>query len=85
MKDTSCCVLAFFAASDGIVSKHCSQLWKFKPLKHAASTAFVAIENIHSVYSLLIDTYVKDADKNEALKAVDVPCVRIKHCGPSTG
>ena len=41
----------------------------------------IAIENIHSeVYSLLIDTYVKDpVQKSSALRAIEtVPCVKDK-------
>ncbi|KAE9353678.1 hypothetical protein PF008_g4889, partial [Phytophthora fragariae] len=51
----------------------------------------IAIENIHSeVYSLLIDTYIKDAtEKDHLLRAIDtIPCVKkkahwaLKWCDP---
>lgn len=77
-------VLAFFAASDGIVNENIALNFMAEVQAPEARCFYgfqIAIENIHSeVYSLLIDTYVKDADKkNKALKAVEtVPCVRDK-------
>lgn len=77
-------VLAFFAASDGIVNENIALNFMAEVQAPEARCFYgfqIAIENIHSeVYSLLIDTYVKDADKkNNALKAVEtVPCVRDK-------
>ncbi len=46
------------------------------------------IENIHSeMYSLLIDTYIKDAvEKDRLLRAVDtIPCVQKKRNGHYAG
>ena len=61
-------VLAFFAASDGIVNENlvdrfCNEV---KILEAKFFYGFqIAVENIHSeTYSLLIDTYVKDNIKN---------------------
>lgn len=77
-------VLAFFAASDGIVNENlvsnfateiqCSEARCFYGFQ-------IAIENIHSeVYSQLIDTYVQDAaQKSELLNAIEtIPCVTRK-------
>jgi ribonucleoside-diphosphate reductase beta chain len=57
-------VLAFFAASDGIVNENLAANF-YKEVKLAEARCFygfqIAIENIHSeVYSLLIDTFVRD-------------------------
>ncbi|RYG65551.1 ribonucleoside-diphosphate reductase [archaeon] len=77
-------VLAFFAASDGIVNENLAMNFSSE-VQCAEARCFygfqIAIENIHSeVYSLLIDTYVKDsAEKDRLLNAIDtVPCVRKK-------
>lgn len=77
-------VLAFFAASDGIVNENLAMNF-MSEVQVAEARCFygfqIAIENIHSeVYSLLIDTYVRDATKkDEALRAIDtVPCVKEK-------
>lgn len=68
-------VLAFFAASDGIVlenlaTQFCSEVQI--PEARCFYGFQIAIENIHSeTYSLLIDTYIKDAKEKEFLfKAV---------------
>lgn len=57
-------VLAFFAASDGVVNENlCANFASEVQIPEARQFyGFqIAIENIHSeVYSLLIDTYVKD-------------------------
>jgi ribonucleoside-diphosphate reductase subunit M2 len=58
-------VLAFFAASDGIVLENLAVRF-MGDVQLAEARAFygfqIAMENIHSeVYSLLIDTYIKDA------------------------
>tara|TARA_B100000963_G_scaffold6723_1_gene5241 strand:- start:816 stop:1775 length:960 start_codon:yes stop_codon:yes gene_type:complete len=77
-------VLAFFAASDGIVNENlCSNFCEEVQLAEARCFyGFqIAIENIHSeVYSLLIDTYIKNSkDKNDALNAIEtMPCVKLK-------
>ena len=77
-------VLAFFAASDGIVNENlCSNFCEEVQLAEARCFyGFqIAIENIHSeVYSLLIDTYIKNAqEKHDALNAIEtMPCVKLK-------
>jgi ribonucleoside-diphosphate reductase subunit M2 len=77
-------VLAFFAASDGIVNENLAMNFS-NEVQSAEARCFygfqIAIENIHSeVYSLLIDTYIKDIqEKSRLLNAIDtVPCVRKK-------
>jgi ribonucleoside-diphosphate reductase beta chain len=74
-------VLAFFAASDGIVNENLAVNF-MKEVQWPEARCFygfqIMIENIHSeTYSLLIDTYIKDPkDKNYLFHAVDtVPCV----------
>ena len=77
-------VLAFFAASDGIVNENLAMNFATEVQWPEARCFYgfqIAMENIHSeVYSLLIDTYVKDAEaKTHALCAVEtMPCVREK-------
>lgn len=77
-------ILAFFAASDGIVNENLAMNFS-NEIQCSEARCFygfqIAIENIHSeVYSLLIDTYVKDgAEKHHLLNAIEtVPCVRKK-------
>ena len=77
-------VLAFFAASDGIVNENLASNFSGE-VQSAEARCFygfqIAIENIHSeVYSLLIDTYVKDPEqKAHLLNAIEtVPCVQKK-------
>jgi len=77
-------VLAFFASSDGIVLENvvenfCSEVPV--PEVRCFYGFQMAIENIHSeVYSLLIDTYIKDRNVKQSLfQALDtMPCVRQK-------
>lgn len=77
-------VLAFFAASDGIVNENLAQNFATEIQSPEARCFYgfqIAVENIHSeTYSLLIDTYIRDpAEKNHLLTAIDtVPCVRHK-------
>jgi ribonucleoside-diphosphate reductase subunit M2 len=77
-------VLAFFAASDGIVNENLAMNFSNEVQVSEARCFYgfqIAIENIHSeVYSLLIDTYVKDiTEKAHLLNAIEeVPCVRKK-------
>ena len=64
-------ILAFFAASDGIVSENLSERFS-KDVPKPEVRAFYAFQNameqVHSEsYSLLIDTYVKDAREKEKL------------------
>lgn len=77
-------VLAFFAASDGIVNENLAQNFATE-IQSAEARCFygfqIAVENIHSeTYSLLIDTYIKDPkEKDHLLRAIDtVPCVQKK-------
>jgi ribonucleotide reductase beta subunit family protein with ferritin-like domain len=77
-------VLAFFAASDGIVNENLVERFcnEVKVLEAKFFYGFqIAMENIHSeTYSLLIDTYVKDINKkNKLLNAIDeIPSVKKK-------
>jgi ribonucleoside-diphosphate reductase subunit M2 len=77
-------VLAFFAASDGIVNENLLMNFANEVQISEARCFYgfqIAIENIHSeVYSLLIDTYVKDrVEKNGLFNALETnPAVRQK-------
>ena len=77
-------VLAFFAASDGIVNENLAMRFSNEVQLPEARCFYgfqIAIENIHSeMYSLLIDTYIKDeAQKTHLLSAIDtVPSVQKK-------
>ncbi|MBK5285223.1 MAG: ribonucleotide-diphosphate reductase subunit beta [Bacteroidia bacterium] len=77
-------VLAFFAASDGIVNENLAVNF-MKEVQLPEARCFygfqIMMENIHSeTYSLLIDTYIKDnTEKTRLLHAIDtVPCVKKK-------
>ncbi len=77
-------VLAFFAASDGIVNENLAEHF-LSEVQYTEAKFFygfqIAMENVHSeTYSLLIDTYIKDtADKNYLFNAIDtMDCVRKK-------
>ena len=77
-------VLAFFAASDGIVLENLAVRF-MGDVQLAEARAFygfqIAMENIHSeMYSLLIDTYIKNTDEKTFLfNAIDnIPCVSKK-------
>ena len=77
-------VLSFFAASDGIVNENLAMNF-CNEIQSSEARCFygfqIAIENIHSeVYSLLIDTYVKDLnEKFRLLNAIEtVSCVKKK-------
>ncbi len=77
-------VLAFFAASDGIVNENLAINF-LQEVQYPEARCFygfqIMIENIHSeMYSLLIDTYIKDSvEKDRLLRAVDtIPCVQKK-------
>ncbi|WP_269685834.1 ribonucleotide-diphosphate reductase subunit beta [Flavobacterium lacustre] len=77
-------ILAFFAASDGIVNENLAENF-VNEVQYAEAKFFygfqIMMENIHSeTYSLLIDTYVKDeAEKNELFTAIDVfPAIKKK-------
>jgi len=77
-------VLAFFAASDGIVLENLGQRFLSEvqlPEARAAYGFQLMMENIHSeTYSLLIDTYIKDKDEQTKLfRAIDnFPCIKKK-------
>lgn len=74
-------VLAFFAASDGIVNENLAVNFLNEVQSPEARCFYgfqVMMENIHSeTYSLLIDTYIKDpVEKDKLFHAIDtVPCV----------
>jgi len=77
-------VLAFFAASDGIVNENLAENM-LRMVQYPEAKFFygyqIMIENIHSeTYSLLIDTYIKDpSEKDYLFHAIDhIPCVRKK-------
>jgi len=77
-------VLAFFAASDGIVNENLAENF-LKEVQYAEAKSFygfqIAMENVHSeTYSLLIDTYIKDdKEKDHLFNAIDtVPSVKKK-------
>ena len=77
-------ILAFFAASDGIVNENLAENF-VNEVQYAEAKFFygfqIMMENIHSeTYSLLIDTYVKDeAEKDELFNALDVfPAIKKK-------
>jgi len=65
-------VLAFFAASDGIVNENlCINMYEEIQIPEARSfySAQIQIEDIHSeTYSLLIDTYIKDTAEKAHLR-----------------
>lgn len=77
-------VLAFFAASDGIVNENLAVNFLQEVQYPEARCMYgfqVMIENIHSeAYSLLIDTYIKDVvEKDRLLRAIEtIPCVQKK-------
>jgi ribonucleoside-diphosphate reductase beta chain len=77
-------VLAFFAASDGIVNENLAENF-LKEVQYPEAKCFygfqIMMENIHSeTYSLLIDTYIKDEEEREHLfNAIEtVPSVKKK-------
>lgn len=77
-------VLAFFAASDGIVNENLAENF-VSEVQYTEAKFFygfqIAIENIHSeTYSLLIDTYVKNPKEKDGLfKAIEtMDCVKKK-------
>ena len=77
-------ILAFFAASDGIVLENLA-LRFMGDVQVSEARAFygfqIAMENVHSEsYSLLIDTYIKDEENKERLfNAIDTfPCIKKK-------
>ena len=77
-------VLAFFAASDGIVNENLAENFVAEVQYTEAKFFYgfqIAMENIHSeTYSLLIDTYIKNAEeKNKLFNAIEtLECVKKK-------
>jgi ribonucleoside-diphosphate reductase beta chain len=74
-------VLAFFAASDGIVNENLAENM-VRAVQYTEAKFFygfqIMMENVHSeTYSLLIDTYIKDEkEKDYLLNAIEtIPCV----------
>jgi ribonucleotide reductase beta subunit family protein with ferritin-like domain len=76
-------VLAFFAASDGIVLENLAVRF-MGDVQLPEARAFygfqIAMENIHShTYSLLIDTYVKGEEKDKLFCSIEhFPCIKKK-------
>ncbi len=77
-------VLAFFAASDGIVNENLAENF-LRDVQYPEARSFygfqLMMENIHSeTYSLLIDSYIKDpVEKDGLFHAIDtLPCVKKK-------
>ncbi len=77
-------VLAFFAASDGIVNENLvvNLMTKIQIPEARAFYGFqIAMENIHSeMYSLLIDTYItEEKQKTHLLNSIStIPCIQKK-------
>ncbi len=77
-------ILAFFAASDGIVLENLGSRF-MNEVQLSEARAFygfqIAMENIHSeMYSLLIETYVKDREEKHKLFTAleNFPCIKKK-------
>jgi len=77
-------ILAFFAASDGIVLENLASRF-MSDVQVSEARAFygfqIAMENIHSqTYSLLIETYIKDKEeKHKLFNAIEnFPCIKKK-------
>jgi len=77
-------ILAFFAASDGIVLENLASRF-MNEVQVSEARAFygfqIAMENIHSeTYSLLIETYIKDQmEKHKLFNAIEhFPCIKKK-------
>jgi ribonucleoside-diphosphate reductase subunit M2 len=77
-------ILAFFAASDGIVLENLASRFMTEVQVSEARAFYgfqIAMENIHSqTYSLLIETYIKDCDEKHTLfNAIEnFPCIKKK-------
>ena len=77
-------ILAFFAASDGIVLENLASRF-MSEVQVSEARAFygfqIAMENIHShTYSLLIETYIKNSEeKHKLFNAIEnYPCIKKK-------
>ena len=84
-------ILAFFAASDGIVLENLAVRF-MSDVQLSEARAFygfqIAMENIHSqTYSLLIETYIKNEDEKMRLfQAIDhFPCIKKNQTGHRNG
>jgi len=77
-------VLAFFAASDGIVNENLVERFCQEVQVSEARCFYgfqIAMENIHSeMYSLLINTFIRDSEEQARLfNAIDtIPCIKKK-------
>ncbi|KAI0014092.1 ribonucleotide reductase [Xylariaceae sp. FL0662B] len=77
-------ILAFFAASDGIVNENLVERFSGEVQIPEARCFYgfqIMMENIHSeTYSLLIDTYIKEpAQRTHLFNAIEtIPCIRKK-------
>jgi ribonucleoside-diphosphate reductase beta chain len=77
-------ILAFFAASDGIVNENLCSRFANEVQIHEARAFYrfqMAMEDIHSeTYALLIDTYIKDpTEKDFLFNAIkNIPCIKRK-------
>ena len=80
-------VLAFFAASDGIVNENLALNFLQEPIIDSSSEAKcfygfqIMMENIHGeTYSLLIDEYIKNEEEKDTLFAAieKIPCIEKK-------
>jgi len=77
-------ILAFFAGADGIVLENIMSRFSTEIKAPEARNFYAlqgAMENIHGqVYSLLIDTFIKDTKRKEFLfNAIDnIPCITLK-------
>ena len=77
-------ILAFFAASDGIVNENLAENF-VNEVQYSEAKFFygfqIMMENVHSeTYSLLIDTYVKnEQEKDQLFRAIEVfPAIKKK-------
>ena len=80
-------ILAFFAASDGIVLENLGARF-MSEIQLSEARAFyglqMAMENIHSImYSTLIETYIKDSQQKYRLfnSLTEFPCIKKKVIG----
>ncbi|OLY85037.1 Ribonucleoside-diphosphate reductase small chain [Smittium mucronatum] len=77
-------ILAFFAASDGIVNENLVANFGTEVQIPEARCFYgfqIMIENIHSeMYSMLIDTYIKDNEERDFLfnAVANIPCIKKK-------
>ena len=84
-------ILAFFSSSDAVVTDNLGTRF-MNEVQVSEARAFyafqIAIETIHSeMYSLLIDTYIKDSEEKDKLFAAtqNYPCIAKKLTGHKNG